>query len=76
MRSATSPEDGDIVVREERRGETPVYVLQTALGGDHSAPIREEAIAKALVWAERQHVRVWVTDAGDLALLEDFRLSA
>jgi hypothetical protein len=31
----TTPEDGDIVVREEIRGGTPVYVLHIAPGGDH-----------------------------------------
>ncbi len=79
MLTAEAPDDGDIVVRAERRGEKRVYLLRTALAADHVvhlSHVREEAIAQALMWAEQGHVRAWLTDAGhDLALLEDFRVA-
>ena len=76
MPTRTTPEDGDIVVREELRGETPVYVLHIAPGADQDAFCRrEEGIAEALALGERHHVRAWLTDEGyDFVLLEDFRL--
>ena len=72
------PEDGDIVVREEKREGTPVYVLRTAPGADQILvhPC-DEAMARALACARRQHVRAWLTTGGhDFVLLEDFRLNA
>ena len=75
MPTPTTLQDGDIVVRAELDGETLVYVLHIPPDLDRSVRIREEAIAQALVCAERQRVRAWLTDAGhDLALLEDFRV--
>jgi hypothetical protein len=70
-----TPEDGDIVVREEKRDGTLVFVLHTAPGTDqHLLRSRGEAIAEALASAGRQHVRAWLTDEGcDFTLLEDFR---
>jgi hypothetical protein len=75
MPPRATPERGDIVVGEERRGETPVYCLRVAFG---AAPFefreREEGIARALLLGERQHVCVWLTDEGcGFLLLEDFR---
>jgi hypothetical protein len=71
-----TPEDGDIVVREELRGETPVYVLHIAPGADqYEFSRREEGIAQALALGERQRVRAWLTDEGyNFVLLEDFRM--
>jgi hypothetical protein len=70
------PENGDVVVREEMRNGTCTYVLHTAPGADqrtYSSP--EEAFAHATVLAERERVRVWLTDEGyDFLLLEDFRM--
>jgi hypothetical protein len=76
MRSV--PEDGDIVVREEQREGTPVYVLRSAPGADQIlVQPCEAAIARALGCARRQHVRAWLTTGGhDFVLLEDFRLTA
>ncbi len=75
MLTLTSPEDGDIVVREEKRGATLVYVLHTAPGADqYEFRRREEGIAQAVALAKREHVRAWLTDEGyDFVLLEDFR---
>jgi hypothetical protein len=71
----TTPEDGDIVVREELRAETPVYVLHIAPGADqYEFGEREEGSAHALALGEHHQVRAWLTDEGyDFVLLEDFR---
>jgi hypothetical protein len=71
------PEDGDIVVREEHREGTLVYVLHTAPGADQFVlHAREDAIAQAVACAKREHVRAWWTDEGyDFLLLEDFRVT-
>jgi len=75
MLTRTTPEDDDIVVREERRGGTLVYVLHTAPGADqYEFRRREEGIAQAVALAKREHVRAWLTDEGyDFVLLDDFR---
>jgi hypothetical protein len=72
-----TPEDGDIVVRAEKREGTLVYVLHTVPGADqHLLGSRREAIAQALGSAGRQHMRAWLTDEGyDFTLLEDFRVT-
>jgi hypothetical protein len=76
MAARSIPEDGDVVLREEEREGMVFYVLDTAPGEDqHVLWMREEAIAKALACAERQHVRAWLTDEGyDFLLLESFRV--
>ena len=75
MLTRTTPEDGDIVMREEKRGGTLVYVLHTAPGADqYEFRRRDEGIAQAVALAKREHVRAWLTDEGyDFVLLEDFR---
>ena len=79
MAARSTPEDGDIVIREEVRDRRVVYVyvLHTAPGADqYLLRSREEAIAQAVIWAKRQQVRVWLTDEGyDFRLLEDFRVA-
>jgi Sigma-54 interaction domain len=72
------PEDGDVVVREERREGTLVYVLHTAPGADQVlVRTRDKAVAHALAFAKRQHVRAWLTaEECDVAVLEDFRSNA
>jgi hypothetical protein len=71
----TTPEDGDIVVREETREGTVVYALHTAPGADqYLLRTSDEAVAQALVFAKSGLVRVWLTDEGyDFVLFEDFR---
>ena len=75
MPTRSTPEDGDIVVLEEKRGGTLVHVLHTAPGADqYEFRRREEGIAQALALAKRQCVRAWLTDEGyDFVLMEDFR---
>jgi hypothetical protein len=61
----TTPEDGDIVVREEKRGGTQVYVLHTAPRADQYEFLsREEGIAQAVALAKRERVRAWLTNEG------------
>ncbi len=76
MPTRTTPEDGDIVVRQEKRDGTVVYVLHTAPGPDqYLLRAREEAAAQALTLAERDGVRAWLTtdESYDFVLLEDFQ---
>ena len=75
MPARTTPEDGDIVVRQEQREGTLVYALHTAPGADqYLLRMREEAIAQAVTFAKRAHVRAWLTDEGyDFVLLGTFR---
>jgi hypothetical protein len=76
MPTRSTPGGGDIVVRKEIRGETPVYVLNIAPRADqYEFWRRDRALAQGAALAERQHVRAWLTDEGDdFVLLEDFRL--
>ena len=75
MSARTAPQNGDIVIREENRAGSVVYVLHTAPGPDqYVLSTRQEAIAQAATVAKRQGVRTWLTDEGyDFMLLEDFR---
>jgi len=55
--ACTTPDDGDIVVREEGLEGTVVYVLHTVPRADqHLLRTREEAVSKALAFAKRRHV--------------------
>jgi hypothetical protein len=70
------PEDGDIVVREQRQNNSVVYTLHTAPGADqYQLRARAQALAQAVAFARRARVRAWLTDEGyDFMLLEDFRV--
>ena len=76
MAARSTPEDGDIVIRAEKRDRRVVYVLYASPGADqYFLRSREDAIAKALIFAERERVRAWLTDEGDdFVLVEDFRI--
>jgi hypothetical protein len=73
----TTPEDGDIVIREEARHEALVYVLHaTPSTNQDLIGSRREAIARARALAKRLCVRAWRIDEGyDFTLLEDFRVA-
>jgi len=76
MPTRTTPEDGDIVVRQEKRDGTVVYVLHTAPGPDqYLLPTCEEAVAQAKTLAKRHPGRAWLTteEGYDFVLLEDFQ---
>jgi hypothetical protein len=76
MSTRTTPQDKDIVIRQEQREGTMMYVLRTAPGPDqYILRSRDEAVAQAVTVAKREHVRAWVTDeCYDFVLLEDFRV--
>jgi hypothetical protein len=76
MSTRTTPQDKDIVIRQEQREGTIMYVLHTAPGPDqYVLRSRDEAVARAVAFAKREHVRAWLTDEGyDFVLLEDFRV--
>ena len=78
MVARSTPEDGDIVVLQDTRDVKPVFVLLTAFGPDQfTYQTGDAALAKALIVAERQRVRVWLTDGDDdFTLVEDFRVPA
>jgi len=78
MTARSAPEDGDIVVREERREGTLVYVLRALPGVDQSlVRTHARAIAAAIGFAKHAHVRAWLTDGEyDFLLLGDFRAAA
>ena len=71
----SSPEDGDIVVREEHRDGRVVFVFHTAPGADqYLVQSREQAIREAETFAARAGVRAWLMDEGyEFILLKDFR---
>jgi hypothetical protein len=76
MSQRITPQDEDIVVRQEQLEGTITYVLHTAPGPDqYTLRSRDEAVAQAVTVAKREHVRAWLTDEGyDFVLLEDFRV--
>jgi hypothetical protein len=77
MATHSWPEDGDLVIGRERSAGARVYVLYVSPGPDQLMfRVREDAIAHALRLAERQSVRIWLTDDGDeFAVLENFRVA-
>jgi hypothetical protein len=76
MLARTTPEDGDIVVRQETREGRDVYVLHTAPGADqYLLRTRDEAVAQAVTFAKRQSVRAWFCgETSDVVLLNDSRV--
>ena len=77
MLAKTTPEDEDIVVRQEMREGMDVYVLHTARGPDqYLLRTREEAVAQAVTFAKRQGVRAWLCgETRDFVLLNDSRVA-
>ena len=72
-----TPENGDVVIREERRKGRRVYILHSVPGLEPQllTQSRDQAIATAIDFAKRQHVCVWVSNGDeDFVLVEDFRL--
>jgi hypothetical protein len=66
MPARTSPEKGDVLVGQETRAGTVVYILRTAPGIDqYLLRTREEAVGQAVTFAERQDVRAWMVDEGN-----------
>ena len=69
------PDEDDVVIRQRRGNPHTVYLLGTPTTPDQfSLRTREEAVAQAVGFARRQHVRAWF-DNGDntFLLLGTFR---
>jgi hypothetical protein len=77
MSAPITPEDGDVVIEQEQRDGQQVYVLRTFPGRDqYLLRSRQEAVAKAVAFAKRQHVRAWFSDSRDsFTLVESSRPS-
>jgi hypothetical protein len=75
MAGPSAPEDGDIVIREERSDGERMYVLPAVPGIDQFVlSVREEAVAQGLKCAESRRVRVGLAEGrDDFTLIEDFR---
>ena len=59
------PTDGDIVVREQRRGQSLAYLLRAQPGPDQIIVwSRDTALAQAQSIANRRRVRAWLTVDG------------
>ena len=71
-----APQDGDIVIRRQRREGMVVYVLHIAPGPDqYLVRSRDEAVRQALKLARHAKVSAWLTQDGDACeLLEGFRV--
>jgi hypothetical protein len=76
MATRRIPQDGDIVVRPETHDGSERFVLRTVPGADqYVVRSRTKALEQAVVFARRQHVRVWLADGAPhrFALVADFR---
>jgi len=70
MPAHLTPRAGDIVVRQETRQGTLVYVLHTVPGPEqYLIRTREEAVGQALKFAKRAHLRAWLANEDDVVLL-------
>jgi hypothetical protein len=78
MTIRTRPNDGDVVVHQENREGTAVYILRTVPGTDQFLlRTREEAVAQAVTFAKRQGVRAWLSgQSGDCVPLDTARAVA
>lgn len=71
----TLPSQDDVVIREKHGNPSTVYLLGTPSAPDQFVlRTREEAVAQALAYAARQHVRAWFAKGNDdFVLLGTFR---
>jgi len=74
MLTRSTPEDGDLVVRQDTHNGSRVFVLHTAPGPDQFVlHTRDAALVKARTFAKCQQVRVWMTNGDyDFTLVDDF----
>jgi hypothetical protein len=75
MSGRTTPQDGDVVIRQERGNPSTVFLLGTPAAPDQfTLRTRDEAVSRALAYARKQHVRAWFAkDDADFVLLGTFR---
>jgi hypothetical protein len=77
MSDPSRPADGDIVVREQRRGHFVVYFLRAQPGPDQVVVrCRETALEQAASIATRRHVRAWLTTEGQVPVPLDRQVQA
>ena len=72
---ATHPDRGDVVIRQKRGNSSTLYYLLGTLSAPDQFIVRtrDEAVSKALAFAEHAHVQAWLAEGrDDLVLLEDF----
>jgi hypothetical protein len=69
------PNKNDVVIRRKHGNPSTVYVLGTPSSPDQfTLRTRDEAVAQALAYAKRQHVRAWFAKGDDdFVLLGMFR---
>ena len=66
MPARATPENGDVLVRQETRDGAVVYILRTAPGTDqYLLRTRADAVVQAVTFAERHGVRAWLLEDGD-----------
>ena len=74
MAIPTEPQQDDIVVRQESRGGSPVFVLHRISGTDQCLMrLKDEAMSQALRFGQRFQVGVWFAEGDRLWLVDDFR---
>jgi len=71
----TLPDKNDVVIRQKHGNPSTVYVLGTPSSSNQfTLRTRDEAVAQALAYAKRQHVRAWFAKGDDdFVLLGTFR---
>jgi hypothetical protein len=72
----TMPQNGDVVIRHHVHDGRRVFVLHRVPGPEQFVlGSWDDAVRQAVVFAKREHVRVWSTDDGaGFVLLEDLRV--
>jgi hypothetical protein len=68
----THPDNTDVVVRQKRGNPTAV-LSTTSAPAQFKFPTRDKAVALALAFAKRQHVRAWFANDDDFVLLGTFQ---
>ena len=60
------PDKNDVVIRQKHGNPSTVYLLGTPSSPDQfTLRTRDEAVAQALTYAKRQHVRAWFAKGDD-----------
>ena len=60
------PDKNDVVIRQKHGNPSTVYVLGTPSSPDQfTLRTRDEAVAQALAYAKRQHLRAWFANGDD-----------
>ena len=74
MVNFANPQPGDVVVESRQLSTGPVYVVRPAAGAaQYFVHSRDEAVSRAIQFAERLGVRAWLIDQGRTCALDDLR---